>query len=167
MQVNQGPHAEREKILHRLFEIGIWLKGLDGFIEVVGGVLLLMVSLEALNHYVILLTQGEIQEDSGDLIANALRHAASRMTTNSKLTAGAYLLGNGVVKVFLATGILRGKLWCYPTAIAIISLFVLLQFGRLGFHFSYPMLTATVIDIAIVFLIWREYRRIRRMSHAR
>ena len=83
-----------------------------------------------------------------------------RMTSGSKHIAGAYLLGNGVVKVFLAVCILRGKLWCYPIAMAVISLFILLQCMRLGYHFSWAMLLGTIIDVAIVLLIWREYRRI-------
>ncbi|HEV2327300.1 MAG TPA: DUF2127 domain-containing protein [Verrucomicrobiae bacterium] len=162
MLANKGPHTAREKLFHRLFEIGIWIKGVDGLIETIGGILLLTISVQALNSYVIALTQDEIQEDSGDLIANALRHAAEHLTESSKLTAGAYLLGNGLIKVFLATCILRGKHWCYPIAIVVMTIFILLQFGRLGFHFSWSMFVATMIDVAIVLLIWREYRRIKK-----
>lgn len=160
MQANPAPRAAREKLFHRLFEIGIWIKGVDGLIETAGGILLLTVSLRALNNYIIALTQSEIQEDAGDLIADALRHAAHHMTESSKLIAGAYLLGNGVIKVFLATCILRGQFWCYPVAIVVMSIFILLQCGRLAFHFSWPMLIGTIVDVAIVLLIWREYRRL-------
>jgi len=160
METNPVPHAKREKILHRLFQLGIWIKGIDGLLETAGGILLLTVSLRALNSYIIALTQNEIREDSGDLIVDVLRHAAHHMTEASKLTAGTYLLGNGVVKVFLAACILRGKLWCYPVAIVVITLFILLQFIRLTFHFSWPLFSGTMIDGAIVLLIWREYRRI-------
>jgi uncharacterized membrane protein len=61
----------------------------------------------------------------------------------------------------LAIGILREKLWCYPTALVVISIFVGLQFARLVVHFSIPMLSGTVIDIAIVLLIAREYRHVK------
>lgn len=161
MQANQRPRAGREKIFHRLFRIGIWLKGIDGVLEIAGGILLLMVSLPAL----ILFTQAQIQHDAGDLVARALRHIISHLTANSKLVGVSYLLGNGVVKVFLAASILRGKLWSYPVAIVVLGLFILLQCGRLGFHFSYLMLCVTAIDTAIVLLIWREYRLIRRNPH--
>lgn len=162
MHGNPGANAGREKLFHRLFEVGIWIKGIDGLIEIAGGILLFAVSLQALNSWIIAITQNEIQEDSGDLIANALRHAAQRITPGSKHIAGAYLLGNGIVKVFLAACILRGKLWCYPIAIAVITLFILLQSVRLCFHFSWSMLIATIVDVAIVLLIWREYRRIKK-----
>lgn len=160
MQANPGPHAARDKLFHRLFEVGIWIKGIDGLIEMAGGVLLLTVSLRALNSNIVALAQREIEKDAGDLMAKILEHAAHHMTEGSKLTAGAYLLGNGVVKVFLATCILRGKLWCYPVAIVVMSIFILLQCGRLGFHFSWSMFVATMIDVAIVLLIWREYRHL-------
>ena len=160
MQAAPGPNPKRERIFHRLFQIGIWIKGIDGLIETAGGILLLALSLQAINSCVIALTEKEIEEDSGDLIANALRHAAHHMTPGSKRIAGAYLVGNGVVKVFLAVGVLRGKIWCYPVAMGIITLFIVLQCLRLCFHFSWIMFLATIVDVAIVFLIWREYRRL-------
>jgi len=159
MQIPSGPNAKRERIFHRLFQIGMWIKGFDGFIETIGGIVLMSISLDAINRYVIELTQKEIEEDSGDMIANALRHAVHRMTPGSKNIAGVYLVANGVVKVFLAVGVLRGKFWCYPVAMIVITVFVLLQSLRLCFHFSWPMLLGTLIDVAIVLLIWREYRR--------
>lgn len=162
MLANPGPRAEREKIFHRLFEVGIWIKGIDGLLETVGGILLLVVSLHALNSYIVALAQREIERDSGDLISHVLSHAAHHMTERSKLIAGAYLLGNGVVKVFLATCILRGKLWCYPVAIVVLTIFILLQVGRLGFHFSWPMFAGTMIDGGIILLIWREYREVKK-----
>lgn len=161
MEGGADSRMAREKLFHRLFQVGIWLKGFDGVLEVLGGVLFLAVSPAALNHYVILLTEGELREDPDDFLANWLRHAANNLSVDSKLIGGAYLLGNGVVKIFLAAGILRGKLWCYPTAIVVISIFICLQIARLIDHFSFPMLSGTVIDIAIVLLVAREYRHVK------
>lgn len=153
--------AAVEKIYHRLFQIGIWLKGIDGLLELGGGILFLVVSPHMLNHYVVVLTQGELSEDPGDWLCHLLRHATVHLSVDSKLAGAAYLLGNGVVKVFLATGILRGKLWCYPAAIIIISLFVLAEAGRLFVHFSFPLLIGASVDTIIVLLILHEYRRIK------
>src|SRR5579859_6257082 len=106
MQSHQTLRAARELILHRLFKIGVWLKGVDGLLELAAGILFIVLTPQMLNHSVIILTQHELAEDPGDLIANALRHAASHLSTESKLICGLYLLGNGVVKLFLAIGIL-------------------------------------------------------------
>lgn len=157
----EGLKERRDRILHWLFQIGIWIKGFDGVLELVGGILLLMVSPHALNHYVMMMTQGEINEDPDDLAANALRHMARNLSVSSKHIGAAYLLGNGVVKILLAIGILRGKLWCYPTAIVVIALFVCLEIARISMHFSFLMLTGMLIDTLIIMLIAREYRHIK------
>jgi uncharacterized membrane protein len=154
MEAGADSRAAREKLFHRLFKIGIWIKGIDGVLETIGGILFLIVSPAALNRYIRIFTQHEVH----DWLGVELRHWAANLHHGSKLIGGAYLLGNGIVKSFLAIGILRNKPWCYPTAIVILSLFVCLQLARLLSHFSIPMLTGTIIDIAVVLLIAREYR---------
>jgi uncharacterized membrane protein len=152
----------REKFLHWAFEIGIWFKGLDGMLEMLGGILFLAVSRAVLNHIVITLTQHELNEDPGDWFANMARHASNHLSHGTKIWGGLYLLGHGAVKLFLAINILRGKMWAYPSAIVVIAIFILIQGAKLGLHFSFPLLIATAIDIVIVLLIWREYRRAKR-----
>ncbi|HEX3625026.1 MAG TPA: DUF2127 domain-containing protein, partial [Verrucomicrobiae bacterium] len=115
-----------------------------------------------LNHLVITLTQHELNEDPGDWICNTLRHASDHLSEKTKIWGGAYLLAHGAIKVFLVVGILRHKMWAYPTAMIVIGIFILIQGAKLCMHFSFPLLIATAIDIAIVLLIWREYRRAKR-----
>lgn len=58
-----------------LFRISVLIKGLDGVLEIVGGVVLWMVSKGLIVHVVGWLTQDEITEDPHDLVANYLRHS--------------------------------------------------------------------------------------------
>src|SRR5690348_14165121 len=60
----------REKILHWLFEIGIWFKGIDGILELIGGILLLVSNPHAINNFIVNLTEHELQQDPGDWICN-------------------------------------------------------------------------------------------------
>jgi len=152
----------REKLLHWAFKFGIWLKGIDGALELIGGLLLLTTNPETLNHIIVDLTQHELQQDPGDWICNTLRHAGDHLYSNTRIWGSVYLLSHGAIKVFLATGILLGKLWAYPTAMLVIGGFILFQSGRLMVHFSFPLLAATDVDIVIVLLVWREYRRTKR-----
>ena len=153
----------REKILHWGFQVGIWFKGIDGVLELIGGILLLSVHPEAINHLIISLTQHELQNDPGDWFCNLLRHAGNHLNNGgTKWWGSLYLLSHGAIKVFLAVGIILNRLWAYPTAMGIIGFFILFQGGRLAFHFSPALLVATVVDIIIVLLIWHEYGRARR-----
>ncbi len=144
--------------LHRLFLIGICIKGLDGLLELISGVLLLLVSRTDLTTTVINLTAPELAEDPDDLIANFLRHTAHHLSLNTKYFASIYLLVHGTVKVSLLVGLLRGKLWVYPPALFILTVFVLYQIYRFSHTHSLALLVFTVLDVLIIFLVFMEYR---------
>jgi len=126
--------VHREIFLYRVFALGIWVKGIDGVLEIVGGGLLLFISPTMLNQLVIGLTQHELVEDPRDVIATTLRHAAAQLSANTQLFASLYLVAHGVVKVVLVVGLLRGKRWAYPAAIGFLCLFIVYQLYRLSYH---------------------------------
>ena len=152
----------REKFLHRAFEVGVWVKAFDGVLELAGGCFFLFSSPSWLSHDIVRITQHAFHHDPGNFVANGLRHLAANLSVDSKLIGAVFLLGNGFVKILLAIGILRAKLWCYPVGIAVIGLFICLQTIRLFFHFSHILLVGTTIDIIIIILITHEYRRLRK-----
>jgi uncharacterized membrane protein len=144
--------------LHRVFALGIWLKGIDGVLEIIGGVILLLTSNAALNQLVIALTQHELVEDPHDWIATAARQAVAQLSVGTQVFGGVYLVAHGLAKVVLAVGLLRGHRWAYPVAIGFLGLFIAYQLYRLSYQFSLGLLLLTLFDGAIVALTWREYR---------
>ncbi len=63
MRLRIGSWFRPNDLLDRTFEVGIILKGLDGALEVLGGLLLLLVSPAAINRVTTTLTQHELSED--------------------------------------------------------------------------------------------------------
>ena len=59
-------HRPGNGSLHRLFQVAVAIKGLDGVLEFIGGVLLLFVSPTALHRLVVVLTQHELAEEPDD-----------------------------------------------------------------------------------------------------
>ncbi len=105
-----------------------------------------------------------MSEDPTDWVATHLRQAVTHLSANTKLFAGAYLLGHGAIKVFLVWGgLLRGKRWAFPTAIVFQAAFIGYQIYRISHHFSLGLIALTALDFIVVLLIWREYR-IRRQE---
>ncbi len=146
-------------ILHRLFIIGIWFKGIDGVLEILGGTLLLFTARATLIRLVATLTQYEMAEDPTDWTANHLRNAVSHFSTNARLFCSVYLIGHGAIKVFLVWGgLLRRKLWAYPAALAFIGAFISYQVYRILDHFSIGLAFLSAIDLVVFLLIVREYR---------
>ena len=152
--------------LDKTFRIGLVLKGLDGILEIVGGVLLLFLSPQAIEHIARTLTAHELSEDPHDLIARYILHTSSHLTTGTALFAAVYLLSHGVAKVVLVALVLRDKLWAYPWLIALLLAFIAYQLYRItAVHFSVGLTLLTIFDAVLVWLTWREYQARRTRRH--
>jgi uncharacterized membrane protein len=150
--------------LDRVFEIGIIGKGLNGVAELIGGLLLLLVTPERIRHLVWALTEAELSEDPHDFIARHLLHTANGLTGSAMILGAAYLLLHGAVKVVLVIALLLNKLWAYPVMIIVLLILIGYQLYRIALQASAGLVALTVFDAVIVALTWREYRRQRRRT---
>lgn len=147
-----------EGILRRLFDIGIIIKGVDGALEIIGGLLFLFVTHNALDRFVQFLTQHELEQDPNDAFANAIVQYVAALPDGVKVFGALYLILHGLVKVGMVAGLWLDKLWAYPVSISVILLFVTYQTYRLTLvHFSWPLLIFTCLDALFVLLIRHEW----------
>jgi len=156
--------------LDQTFKIGLVLKGLDGVLEVVGGILLLFLSPDAIEHLVRMLTAHELSEDPHDLVARYLLHTTAHLNHGTTLFGAIYLLSHGIAKIVLVALVLRDKLWAYPWLIGLLLAFIAYQLYQItAVHFSAGLTALTVFDAVLVWLTWREYRakRARQREAAR
>jgi uncharacterized membrane protein len=157
-----GPSSlKARRALHRLFELGILIKGIDGSLELIGGLLLLFLSPTAISGVLFFFVQGELKEDPTDLVANLLVHA-TRNVIQVKLSASTFLMVHGAVKLLLVGGLVAKKLWSYPAAIVVFAAFTVYQIYQLGQLYSLFLVTVTVLDIIVIVLVIAEYRYVRR-----
>jgi uncharacterized membrane protein len=145
--------------LDRLFEIGIILKGLDGILETIGGLLLLVVTPATINRLTVLLTQHELSEDPNDFIAGHLLQYAHDLTGSAVTFAAVYLLLHGVTKIVLVAALLRNQIWAYPWMIGFLLIFIGYQLYRLVLSLTFGLSALTVFDAVIVWLTWRVWRQ--------
>jgi len=162
----QAPAKPLSPALDKTFKIGLVLKGLDGILEVAGGIVLLFVSPHAIEHIVRVLTAHELSEDPHDLIARYLLHSTSHLSTGITLFGAIYLLSHGIAKIVLVALVLRDKLWAYPWLIALLLAFIAYQIYRItAVNFSAGLTALTVFDAALAWLTWREYRSRRALRN--
>jgi uncharacterized membrane protein len=155
-----------QTLWHRAFSIGVILKGIDGILELAGGIALLVTSRPFIRHTVTFLTHEELIEDPHDFFANLLVHLSQHLSIHSQHFAGIYLLGHGVIKTGLAVGLLRGALWSYPAALIFLAAFIVYQVYRITYSHSIILLLVTVFDLIVLTLVWHEWRRVRkRVAH--
>ncbi len=143
------------------FEVALLFKGLDGVLEVLGGLFLLLVPKDTLVGWAAALTQHELSEDPKDFIATHLLASAHHLTGGTQTFAALYLLSHGIVKVVLVAAVLRDRLWAYPWMIGFLLVFIAYQAYRLALQPTTGLALLTAFDVFIVWLTWREYRKHR------
>jgi uncharacterized membrane protein len=161
--VEKGEHQPKEykpDFTDRAFRVGLLLKGLDGLLECIGGIFLLLIKPEQINSWAKYLTEGELSRDPHDFIANHILRTAHDLTGASLVFGALYLLSHGVVKLVLVIEVLRNHLWAYLALIIVTALFIVYQLYRLAVDgFSWGMFLLTIFDFIIIYLTQKEYRR--------
>jgi uncharacterized membrane protein len=152
--------GHRRDLLDKTFDVTLILKGLDGLLELVGGILLLAVSPETINRFAHWATQHELSEDPHDFIANHLLKITANLH-KTQLFGAVYLLTHGLVKLVIVIGLLRREHWAYYVAFVFLGGFVIYQIYRMTFDPSVGLALLTAFDLLIIYLTWREYRRMR------
>ena len=152
--------------LDRAFLVGIIGKGLNGAVELVGGLLLLFMTPDRIRQLAASWTHGELSEDPNDFIATHMLHTANGLTGPAVLFGAVYLLAHGVVKVVLVVALVLNKLWAYPWMIVVLLLFITYQLYRIVLNPTAGLIGLTTFDILIVALTWREYQQQRQSHHA-
>jgi uncharacterized membrane protein len=158
-KLNYNPAEHPRTATDKAFRASLYLKGLDGLLEILGGILLLIISPEQINHLARWLTQGELSEDPHDFIANHILKTAHDLTGASLAFGAAYLLSHGIVKIVLVVEVLRDHLWAYIGLIGVTSLFVIYQVYRMAVNFSVGLFLLTLFDLLIIYLTQKEYRQ--------
>ncbi len=152
---------KRKDLLDQAFLVGIVLKGLDGVLEVVGGLLLLVVTPATIDRLTMALTQHELSQDPHDFVATHVLHATSGLAGSAVQFGAMYLLSHGVVKIVLVSSLMRNKLWAYPWMIAFLIAFIVYQVYRMTFAPSAGLVALTIFDAFVGWLTYMEYGKQR------
>ena len=155
------PLFHPKTLLDKTYEIGIIIKGIDGILELAGGILVLTLSPGMITGITRFLTENALQTDPRNFIATHIAHFGHHLAAGHNIFAAAFLLTHGLVKVVLVTCLLLNKLWAYPWALVILSLFLLYQAYQLITAPSFGMAFLTILDILIIGLIYREWQNVR------
>jgi len=142
---------------HRLFDIAIILKGLNGLFEIIGGGALALIPAGAILAWVDTITHTELSNDPNDFLANALIHWAQHFEHKSQEFVAIYLLVHGLTKVLLVTLLWMGQKIAYPIAIVFFTLFDLYALHRLMLHWSWVLVAFLTVDVIIIGIIAREW----------
>jgi uncharacterized membrane protein len=152
----------RSSIERKAFKTGLIIKLVDGCLELAGALVVWLVQPATVDRIARFFTDDALADDPNAVLANyivGLAHSYS--SVGARAFVALYLLAHGVVKVAMVIALLRRHRWAYPALLASLSLFILYQTYRLVRRLSLGLIVLTLFDVAIVWLVWRDYRRAR------
>jgi len=155
---------QRTRIVDRAFALALAIKGIDGALELIGGLLLFVVPPSAITLVFRSLTQHELSEDPHDVIAIHLRAAAEQLAGSASVRGFGvlYLIGHGVIKLVLVGALVRRIRPAFPVAIAFLGSFILYESYRSVLGHSIALLVFAALDTGITTMVVREYLELRR-----
>jgi uncharacterized membrane protein len=150
---------KRERWIRLVFVVTVVWKGVDGLFEALLGLALLFTGTTM--KLLFAFTHNELLEDPTDTIARLIQQTAPRLLARASLFAGCYLLGYGLVKLFLMYGLLRDRLWVYRTSLYMLSVFFVYQAYRIARYHSAMLAVFTLFDLVLLWLVYHEYQLCR------
>jgi uncharacterized membrane protein len=150
-------NTQTEKEIHEIFDISLLLKGIHALVEIIGGLVFLFISRTTITSFVNFFIRDEVIEAPSNHILNYILHATQHFTGSSKLFAVVYLISHGIINAFIVIALWKEKLWAYPVSITILGIFGIYQLYRYSFNHSLWLLSLTVLDVIVIFLVWHEY----------
>ncbi len=159
--VNNKNDQYEQKIEHELFDIGILLKGIHAVIEIAGGIFTFLISPDFVLRFVTKITQGELLENPNDSFTQYILSFAHSISVGAKQFIAFYLLSHGIINLVLVIGLFKKKIWAYHASFVVLTIFALYQMYRYIYHPSIWMIILTIFDFVVIWLIWREYKRVK------
>jgi uncharacterized membrane protein len=147
-------------ILKTVFRTGITLKGIDGLLEILGGVLLWFIHPSAMNALLRVLSQHDLSRDPHDFIAVRLLHTSRMLLSGNRLFPSLFLLSHGIAKVVLVVAMWMKELWAYPLTIFVFSAFSAYQLYRCSHTHSISLFILTIFDVVVIALTWQQWRQL-------
>lgn len=161
-EATKGSWFEPKNLFDKVFEYGILIKGIDGLIELFTAIALIFLNPSRLQGLVVFATHRELAQDPDDFVANYLIHLSHTFTHSAQLFFIVYLAVHAAIKIVSVIGLLRNKMWAYPFSLIALGALTLYQVYDIIFGAgSIFVILLTVLDLAILALIWREYQKVK------
>lgn len=157
------PPDRKARTTDRLFKIAIALKGIDGGLQLVGALLLIVVPPTVVTGLANTVITRDLLGDPNGTMATHLATAANQFVNGSTRTfAIVYLLAHAVIKLGLVWALLKRVGPAFPVAMVVLAAFVAYELWRAVHTHSIALPIFAALDVVIIVLIFREYRQLRR-----
>ena len=148
----------RRPLLHLAFFVAIAIKGLDGFIEAVAGIVFAIAGSQQVYNLALWATAPELERHPASRAVHAIRHGAYGLTHASHRFVVTYLLLHGLIKLALVINLMIERMWVFPISVALLLGFIGYMSVKLTHHWSVWVFAFAMFDVVTVALVANEWR---------
>lgn len=153
-------------IYHVGFEIGILLKGVNGLLQMIGGVLMLFMSPARVREIMDRLARSGWAEEPTGSIVKIIIDLSQNFSIDLQNFFILYLLSHGIAKSFIVYALLKRKLWAYPLSMLLLIAFIIYQIYKYTVTPSVFLILLTLFDILMIGLTYIEYTRVKKRQRS-
>jgi uncharacterized membrane protein len=147
----------------RMFKVAITIKGIDGGLQFVAALLLLVIPPTLITGVANTIITRDLLGDPNGTLSTHLATAADHFANGStRWFAIFYLLAHGVVKLGLVWALVKKIMPAFPIAVVVLTGFVVYEVWRAVLTHSITLPIFAAIDLIIIGMVIREYRKLRR-----
>lgn len=156
----------RDRLLHWLFEASLVIKSLLTSLEALAGLGLVVTPNPLVARFVYWVTHYQIAEHPDDTLASWTLRAVQQFPVPTQQFYALYLLAHGGLKLAMVLLLWRRVVWAYPAAMVVLAGFVGYQLYEFVHAASPFLLLLAIFDLAMIGLVWQEWRMLRDTPHA-
>jgi uncharacterized membrane protein len=146
-------------LAHTAYLVTIAVKGFDGALETLAGLLILLTGPQRLYHFAVRVTAPELGGDH-EQVALAIRNGAHHLAINGAGFIIFYLLVHGLLKLGIAAALLRGKgRWIFPVSAIVLVGFIIFMVEKLTHQWSWWLFGFAMFDGLTLVLVLNEWRQ--------
>jgi uncharacterized membrane protein len=160
-----GAMKQKPAYMHLAYLVAISIKGLDGLIETVAGLIVAFLNSREVYHFAVWATAPELAKHPGSHAVHAIRHGAYNFAYSSHKFAIIYLLAHGLLKVGLVVNLFIEHMWIFPVSAVVLLGFIGFMGLKLTMHWSPWLFAFAVFDTVTLALVLNEWR-VRRAQGA-
>ena len=150
----------RSKMIDTFFRLGMYWRIIYGTLRLIVGVALLRLVGSSSADIFRRVVGRELLEDPGDPLLRIVRPFMHHFSFSITYFIAAYLIFWGIIDIALSVSLLNKKLWAFPLGMGLIAIFVLYEIYRFLHTHSTFLLVVIVVDLAIIWVIRGEYRKL-------
>jgi uncharacterized membrane protein len=152
--------AAKRSAAHIAYVVTVAVKGFDGGLETLAGLVIWITGPQRLYRWVVRITAPELYDGDHVRAVQAIRHGAEHLAITGGHFVVFYLLVHGVLKLALAVVLLRGgRRWIYPVGTLILTGFIVFMSYRLSQQWSGWLLGFALFDALTLALVLNEWRK--------